>query len=294
MIRGLILIFLFALQPLHGQKLNFLSLNKYRIVKLPDQLNENSGLTIFNGKLYTINDGGNSSELFELNSDSGKIQRKIISKFNNTDWEAVASDSTYFYIGDFGNNAGSRKELKIFRLPLNPEASADPAMAIPFFYPEQTDFRPRLHRHDYDAEAMIFLYGKLHIFTKEWISGATTHYTVDPAIPESQAAMNAGSHNAGFLVTDAAYYNQKLYLTGYTKKAEVFLNIYNESQPGRFFDLEPQKYYLGTAFSLGQVEGIEVDEKGVYLSAEAFRTPFGTVKPSLFFVPHEKIKTGKQ
>ncbi len=293
MIRGLILIFLLALQPLQAQKLNFLSLNKYRIAKLPDQLNENSGLTIFNGKLYTLNDGGNSAELFALNSNSGAIEHKITTTLKNKDWEAIASDSTSFYIGDFGNNGGSRMDLKIMMLPFHSEVTADSVKTLRFFYPEQSDFRSRLHRHDYDAEAMIFLNGQLHIFTKEWSSGSTTHYTVDPALSESQAAQKVARQQTGFLVTDAAYFNKKLYLTGYTKKAEVFLNIYTESKPGYFFDAEPQKYYLGTAFSLGQVEGIEVDEKGVFLSAEAFRTPLGTVKPSLYFVPHEKIKTGK-
>lgn len=293
MIRGLILVLLLFLQPLYAQKLNFLGLNKYRISKLPHQLNENSGLTILNGKLYTLNDGGNSAELFALNSDSGAIEHRVLTTLKNTDWEAVAGDSMSFYIGDFGNNAGSREDLSIYNLPFDRTPPSDSVKTIHFFYPEQTDFRSRLHRHNYDAEAMIFHNSQLHIFTKEWTSRSTTHYTVDPAISGSQTAKKVARYDIGFLVTDAAYFDKKLYLVGYTKKGEVFMSTFTESGPGFFFAEEPQKYYLGTAFSLGQVEGIEVNESGVYFSAEAFRTPFGTVKPSLFFVPHEKIKAGK-
>jgi hypothetical protein len=35
---------------------------------------------------------------------------------------------------------------------------------------------------------MIYLNGKIHLFTKEWASKSTTHYTIDPEISEKQEA----------------------------------------------------------------------------------------------------------
>jgi hypothetical protein len=35
----------------------------------------------------------------------------------NTDWEALTNDGNNFYIGDFGNNDGSRRDLTIYKVP---------------------------------------------------------------------------------------------------------------------------------------------------------------------------------
>ncbi|MCZ2083445.1 MAG: hypothetical protein LC112_04165, partial [Flavobacteriales bacterium] len=93
-----------------------------------------------------------------------------------------------------------------------------------------------------------------------------------------------------YVVTDAAYFDKKLYLIGYTKKAEVFLTIFNETKPGIFFEDKPKKYYLGSSLSIGQIEGIAVDEQGIYISGEEFNLPIIKVKPYLYFIPFEKLK----
>ena len=147
-----------------------------------DSLKETSGLTFFREKLYTINDGGNSSEVFEIDKSSGKILNVIKTDLKNRDWEAITSDSTNTYIGDFGNNAGTRKDLKIYKIPFKDSVKIDSIQEIPFFYPEQKDFEPKNINNDFDAEAMIFLNGKIHLFTKEWISKSVTHYTVNPNV----------------------------------------------------------------------------------------------------------------
>jgi hypothetical protein len=41
------------------------------------------------------------------------------------------------------------------------------------------------------------------------------------------------------MVTDASYFNKKLYLIGYTKKTEVFLDIFDETEPGIFLKKIP-------------------------------------------------------
>lgn len=292
MYRLFIFSFLFLLQSFTAQQTGFFKLKKYQTAVFSDALKENSGLSFFNGKLYTINDGGNSSEIFEIDPKSAKIKNILQTSVKNLDWEAIASDSVSLYVGDFGNNAGTRKDLKIYRfkadsllriIDYQPET-------ISYYYPEQTDFTRRIISNDYDAEAMIYLNGKIHIFTKEWASRATSHYIIDPTLKFSQPAQKTESYNTGFVVTDADYYEGKLYLIGYTKSTEVYLMIFEETQPGVFFDKLLKKYYLGSSVSLGQIEGIAADDHGLYISGEEFRHPLGKVKPRLYFVPHEKLR----
>ncbi len=269
-----------------AQQADFLKIGRYRVAYLSDSLKENSGLSFRNGKLYTMNDGGNSSEIFEIDKSSGKILKTIETGLTNIDWEAIASDSLHFYTGDFGNNAGTRKDLKIYKIPYDNTVAAQ---EIPFFYPEQQDFSRKVINNDFDAEAMIVLNGKIHVFTKEWVSKSTTHYVLNPELADNQPAEKTESFRTGFVVTDAAYFDGKLFLIGYTKNTEVFLSVFKESEPGVFFSKQPKKYYLGSSLSVGQIEGIAVDESGVYISGEEFRTPFGTAKQAFYFIPADKI-----
>ena len=270
-----------------AQQADFLKIGRYRVAYLSDSLKENSGLSFRNGKLYTINDGGNSSEIFEIEKSSGKVLKTIKTGLKNIDWEAIASDSLYFYTGDFGNNAGTRKDLKIYKIPYDNNSAAQ---EIPFFYPEQQDFSRKVINNDFDAEAMIVLNGKIHVFTKEWASKSTTHYVVNPELADNQAAEKTESFKTGFFVTDAAYLQGKLYLIGYTKNTEVFLSVFDETEPGVFFKEQPRKYYLGSSLVIGQIEGIAVDECGIYISGEEFRTPLGTAKQAFYFIPADKFR----
>lgn len=285
-----ILTVLFSLSFSAQQNYEWLKLKKYKVAHLNDSLNENSGLKFFNNKLYTINDGDNTSEIFELDALSGKIKNTIPTDLVNRDWEAITSDSTYIYIGDFGNNVGTRKDLMIYRIPILDSIKIDSIQKIQFYYPEQNDFIPKNLNNNFDAEAMVYVNGKIHLFTKEWESKATTHYLIDLTLTNNQPAQRLETFQMGYVVTDAAYFNRKLYLIGYTKKAEVYLTIFNESSSGIFFEEKPKKYYLGSATSIGQVEGIAVNENGIYISSERLKISFINAKPTLYFIPFNKFK----
>lgn len=278
-------------QSVFSQQADFLKIRKYKVAFLDNQIKETSGLSFFNGKLYTFNDSGNQPQLFEIDRSSGNITNVLKINAENKDWEALTNDGSYFYIGDFGNNAGTRKDLKIYKVPFQTtEINKDEVKAINFYYPEQTDFTSKNTETNFDAEALIYLNGKLHLFTKEWSSKSTTHYVIDPQIYESQKAEKVESYPTGFVITDASYFDKKLYLIGYTKKTEVFLDIFNETEPGIFFKEAPQHYYLGSSLSIGQIEGVAVNESGVYISGEKFNSPLGGAKQSFYFIPKEKLK----
>ncbi len=275
----------------NAQQTEIFKLKKFRVSVLNDSIQETSGLNFFNEKLYTFNDSGNFPELYEIDSNSGKILKVLKTTAENKDWEALANDGENFYIGDFGNNSGTRKDLKIYKIPFqNNVLENDLMKTISFYYPEQNDFAPKNISTDYDLESMIYLNGNIHIFSKEWASKSTTHYILDPENYENQAAQKVESYPTGFVVTDAAYFDKKLYIVGYTKKTEVFLDVFNESESGVFFREKPRHLYLGSALSIGQVEGIAIDEKGIYISGEKFYSPIKKTKPFFYFIPKEKLK----
>ena len=274
------------------EEIQWLKIRPYLVAELSDSLQENSGLDLFQNRLLTFNDSGNSSEIFELNKNSGKIKNSFKTNLKNTDWEAITNDSTNIYIGDFGNNAGTRKDLKIYKLKFDrttDSLNVTSAQEISFYYPEQKNFSPKNLNNNFDGEAMIYLNGKLHLFTKEWASKKTTHYLIDPEISLNQAAEKIELYPTDYVVTDAAYFDKKLYLIGYTKTTDVYLSIFDETKPGIFFEQKSRKFYLGSAFSIGQIEGIAVDKTGIFISGENFKTPFGKSKQKLYFIPLEKF-----
>jgi hypothetical protein len=137
--------------------------------KLPSELSEVSGLEkISDSLLIAINDGGNEPILFFLDR-RGTITRKVrVSNASNIDWEALAIDEKYVYIGDFGNNMNERKDLCIYRVNRQDIATLNEVKAekMSISYKEQTEFPPKDHERYFDAEAMTYFEGQLWIFTK--------------------------------------------------------------------------------------------------------------------------------
>lgn len=268
-----------------SQKTEKLPLRKYKIAVLSDLLRETSGLTFFKDRLYTINDGGNPNMIYEIDKNSGKILKKIQTNFPNKDWEAITNDGENLYIGDFGNNAGNRRDLTIYSIDNQQEINV-----IKFSYQNQKDFSVNYLNHDFDAEAMVFINNKIHLFTKEWSAKKVSHYIINPKSSENQSVTKSESFNTGFVVTDAAYYENKLYVIGYTKKAKTYLMIFEQNDEGLFFSNPTKKYRLGSALTVGQIEGIAVNTDGIYISNEGFSQFIFRAKPNLYFVPFDRLK----
>ncbi|MEJ7660983.1 MAG: hypothetical protein WKG07_15880 [Hymenobacter sp.] len=119
---------------------------------------ETSGLQLAAG-LWTFNDSGNPPVLFQVDSATGRAAQQVrVVNYPNTDWEDITADARYLYLGDFGNNYGTRRDLRLLRVPragLGPAADTVSAQAINFYYPDQTTFGGGLNNHDYDCEAVF-------------------------------------------------------------------------------------------------------------------------------------------
>ncbi len=156
------LIFLFQSCTTHGQ----LEL----ITELPKKLKENSGMTSYSkSTAWFIEDNGNSDNLYKTDFKGNIIKHLDVKNAKNTDWEDLSKDKDgNLYIGDFGNNDNTRKNLVILKLP-NPdleEGNRINAKTIKFSYPEQEKFPPKKGNMNYDAEAFFHHDGHLYIFTK--------------------------------------------------------------------------------------------------------------------------------
>lgn len=140
-----------------------------KTTKLDKLLTETSGLLYSKGFIWTHNDGGGEAALYKVNPKNGKIVQKVsISNAKNKDWEDLAQDDQFIYIGDFGNNQGQRKDLKIYKIKkadLNENNTTASAEILTFSYPEQTDFAIS-DQHNFDCEAFFCWNNQLHLFTK--------------------------------------------------------------------------------------------------------------------------------
>ena len=91
------------------------------------------------------------------------------SNFNCTgckDWEDLAMDEQFLYIGDFGNNGGNRQDMLVYKVALsqiNPSTSnADMTQSLSVQYEDQTTFDNEAYKHNFDCEAMIVLGDSLY------------------------------------------------------------------------------------------------------------------------------------
>lgn len=281
----LLLLFFFTS---YSQKTKTLKLKKYKVHHLEQGLKETSGLCFHENKLYTFNDGGNPNKLYEINPINGNTIQTLHTTIKNNDWEAITSDGQYIYLGDIGNNSGNRKNLVIYQNKLEND-SLKTINKTSFEFLNQTDFNTHHLNHNFDIEAMIYLENKLHIFTKEWKSKGTSHYSI--AIEGTTQKIRPLEYlKTKFLLTDAYFFKNQLYIIGYTQKGNCFLQIFNKSDDGSLLKESYLKFRLGSVLRIGQIEGIAVNEEGIYISSEGFAKSIFKVAPTLFFIPFSALK----
>ncbi len=239
--------------------------------ELPEEVFETSGLLFFNDHIVTHNDSGGAPVLFEIDTVSRQIARTVtITNATNVDWEALSQDEQYIYIGDFGNNVGTRKDLTIYRIAKEDYLDDDTATAesILFSYEDQTDFADT-GNSDWDAEAFFVLDNELVILTKQWKSLGSVAYSI-PKIPGTHTALRGGAAQNIGLVTDADYNatNGTLFIVGYSAFLMPFARTYSLAESEVFSGtFNPIPIDIGFA----QIEGVASDGIGNYfVTSELF------------------------
>ena len=226
-------------------------------------LNESSGLTFINGKLWTFNDSGNANDIYRIDTSTSTVYQTVdISNATNTDWEDMTSNNDYLFIGDFGNNNGNRQNLKIYRVnkaDLTTNATAVTAAVINFSYSDQTSFPSLPNNNNFDCEAMIFLNDSIHLFSKNWVDLQTKHYVL-PNSPGTHVAQYRETYNTGFLVTSASVQQfGVIALIGYIKTGTqaVSMCMLYDYKNNLLFNGNKRKFNMSTQLVQGQMEGVE-------------------------------------
>jgi hypothetical protein len=253
-------------------------------VKLDAILKETSSLTQSDSLFWTSNDDTDTA-LYAINK-KGVIQNKIqLKNTTNTDWEEIAQDSDYFYIGDFGNNvSGNRKDLHILRVEKKSLSQQNQKIdTLSFSYSNQTDFtKTKSNATNFDCEAFIVSGDNIYLFTKQWKEKRTSVYVI-PKIPGKHVAKLKESYNVKGLITAATYLPEKklLVLAGYSRFLSPFIYLFYDYNDSGFFSGNKRKINIALPFY--QMEGITTqDGLHYYLTNENFsRRPIITISQKL-------------
>lgn len=229
------------------------------IPELHKKLQEISGLIIYDNLFWGFNDSGGKDILYGFDK-TGDIQKEIeIKDAKNRDWEAIAQDEDNIYIGDFGNNGGSREGLCIYKIKKTDiedreEQNVD-SKKISFNYVNQTRFAYLNNTTPYDCEALVEFNGILYVFSKNWQDFTTTVYKI-PTEKGDYAINPLDSFNVNGLITGADISPDKKYLVlvGY-QNYKSFIWLFSSFLEDKFFKGKSE-YFSLEGVDGSQTEGI--------------------------------------
>jgi len=188
---------------------------------LHKDVKESSGLIYFKEAIWTMNDSGGLPEIYKIDKTTGEIIQTVnIGNGSNVDWEDITQDENYIYAGDFGNNNGNRKDLKIYKIPKrnisNKKKITITAEIIEFTFHDQQDFTGNSRNHDFDCESVVSAGDSLILFSKNWADNKTRMYRI-PKVPGKYEADPEDTFDADGLITGADYLetSKSLILIGY-------------------------------------------------------------------------------
>lgn len=241
---------------------------------LSGTISETSGLIFWNNSIWTHNDNLDRN-IYSLDTITGKILNAYpLDNIQNNDWEEISQDNDFIYIGDFGNNAGNRTDLRILKISKNSLLNNSPVVdSINFSYSNQADFTPSSNNTDFDCEAFIVSDDSIYLFTKQWISQMTSFYSL-PKKPGSYVAEFKSTFNVQGLITGGVYLESKkiIALSGYSKSLDPFIYLLYDFKGHRFFSGNKRK--ISVLLNYHQMEGIAT-YNGIkfYISNERFSLP---------------------
>lgn len=187
---------------------------------LSEKVDETSGLIFYDGNVWTFNDSHGEPEIYRIDKASGEInQTVLIENASNIDWEDITHDESFIYVGDFGNNYGNRKDLKIYKIAKKDIGSKKKtkvsAGIIAFSYQDQGVFVKNNRNHNFDCESLISSGDSLIIFSKNWDDGQTRMYKL-PKESGTYKISPVDSYKVDGLITGADINdNNELLLIGY-------------------------------------------------------------------------------
>jgi len=232
------------------------------IFSFPEHIKEVSAVETVSGSdwIWTLEDSGNPAELYALNLKGELVNTIKINDAKNVDWEELTSDNDgNLYIGDFGNNHNTRKDLCIYKIAAADlkKSETSPIAKIDFYFPEQTAFPPKESEQYYDLESFFVFNNVFYLFTKNRsceYDGTTMLYAI-PNIVGNHAAKLMGTfktcgdfRNCAVTSADISPDGKKIALLSYSH-----LWVFSQFKKDAFFKGKLQQIDL---VSFSQKEGV--------------------------------------
>lgn len=256
-----------------------------KLTDLNNIVSETSGIMVYNGLIWTNNDSGGEAALYAVDPMSGGVLKKvIINGVSAIDWEDLAIDEEFVYIGDFGNNNGNRKDLRIIKFPLS-ELDQDTVYSVSvmtFKYEDQTDFTSEPQATNYDAESLMVLGDSLFVFSKNWKNLKSRIYALPKSFNNYSATVKDSISTNG-LITGADFlkYENIVVLCGYNKLVQPFIYMFWDYKNNDFTKGNRRRINLN--LPLRQIEGIVFNNiKQVYLSNESLTNDILNIKAAFY------------
>lgn len=243
------------------------------VIELPKALVESSGLVCVDQQFISFNDSGGPPILYRFDR-KGLIVKQLKLSVRNEDWEAISSDGEFLYLADIGNNAGQRRSLAIYKVPLNWSGLKQP------YTPEQIKIQLPVsdkvlpYQHDIDFEALVYQQQSLWLISKSWASQIPARYKLDPKSSLQKLGAAETFTSPGFLVTDAVFDKdlQQWWMVGYSDPHKaIWAYLSSAGLEPRIARYDQQMKLLETQAlpTSGQVEGVCIDQdKQIWIGEE--------------------------
>lgn len=180
------------------------------------QLQESSGLALYDNRLWSMNDSEGAPELIWLDLPAGRLGSVKLEGATNFDWEALALGDEQLYLLDCGNNRGDRIWMQLYAVPLSGLKQASVGVERSDFRWGDTQYQVARREHNNDCEAAAWVDGQIWLFTKNWQDQQSRLYKLTPGT-DRQQLLTQKIMNVGGLVTGADYSaeHKMLVLLGY-------------------------------------------------------------------------------
>ncbi len=225
-------------------------------------IKESSGIVKsarYEGVYWTHNDSGDRARIFPVTIEGltvalGDGLGIPVEFADNEDWEDIASDHAgNLLIGDFGNNANRRQNLRVYVVPEPDPSYAKQAIAkrvIPFHFPEQKEFPPAAA--NFDTEAIFVANDTWYVLTKHRADADTCLYRFDSYREDMSNTLTlVSSFGARGMVTGA-----DALADGSRVAVLVYDNIWIFEPPEGDVDRLTEGKIYWRPYRLGQCEGI--------------------------------------
>lgn len=258
--------------------------------ELGKPLTEISGLVADGNELWAITDKPKPI-VYKLDF-KGKLKQEIeIKNAKASDVEAVTKDDRYVYIGDVGDNEGSRdvrQIIKVSKQAIGKHGYQKIDGEIITFRFADDLLVDKKKKNNYDCESLLSMGDSLYLFTKRRQDLQTELFSL-PKTPGNFVARSIATFDCKGLITDAAInsQNNEVALTGYNKGHKFpFILLFSRFIGSNFFSGRMQRIELADKPWDWQIESITYgnDDK-VYFACEKTRQ----VNSTLYVIKRNKL-----